>query len=76
MLGALFAGNYFGGEVETLALQLRDATQWSEAIELNEIPALLFSLYFLLCLDLRAVPGYTLWWTRTQEPEGETSGEQ
>ena len=32
VLGALFAGNYFGGEVERLALQLRDATQWSDAI--------------------------------------------
>ena len=32
VLGALFAGNYFGGEVESLALQLRDATQWSDAI--------------------------------------------
>ena len=38
MLGALFAGNYFGGEVENLALQLRDATQWSDAIKLIEIP--------------------------------------
>ena len=37
MLGALFAGNYFGGEVERLALQLRDATQWSDAIKLVEI---------------------------------------
>ena len=33
VLGALFAGNYFGGEVENLALQLRDATQWSDAIK-------------------------------------------
>ena len=47
VLGALFAGNYFGGEVTLLmlkhfliffyqvldlALQLRDATQWSDAI--------------------------------------------
>ena len=32
VLGALFAGNYFGGEVERLALQLRNATQWSDAI--------------------------------------------
>ena len=40
VLGALFAGNYFGGEVENLALQLRDATQWSDAIELIEIPRL------------------------------------
>ena len=38
VLGALFAGNYFGGEVENLALQLRDATQWSDAIKLIEIP--------------------------------------
>ena len=37
VLGALFAGNYFGGEVESLALQLRDATQWSDAIKLVEI---------------------------------------
>ena len=48
VLGALFAGNYFGGEVTLLmlkhfliffyqvldlALQLRDATQWSDAIK-------------------------------------------
>jgi len=37
VLGALFAGNYFGGQVEQLALQLRDATQWSDAIKLVEI---------------------------------------
>ena len=43
VLGALFAGNYFGGEVENLALQLRDATQWSDAIKLIEIPSLLFT---------------------------------
>jgi len=33
VLGALFAGNYFGGEVLNLALQLKDATEWSAAIE-------------------------------------------
>ena len=33
VLGALFAANYFGGEVENLALQLRDATQWSDALK-------------------------------------------
>ena len=49
MLGGLFAGNYFGGEVgklqgtvifkqrewqgAALALQLREATRWSEAVE-------------------------------------------
>ena len=48
VLGALFAGNYFGGEVTLLllkhflfffsqvldlAVQLRDATQWSDAIK-------------------------------------------
>ena len=44
VLGALFAGNYFGGEVENLALQLRDATQWSDAIQLIEIPS--FQLTF------------------------------
>ena len=43
VLGALFAGNYFGGEVENLALQLRDATQWSDAIKLIEIPCLHFT---------------------------------
>merc|ERR550517_291356 len=32
VLGALFAGNYFGGDVERLALQLRDATS-KEATE-------------------------------------------
>ena len=42
VLGALFAGNYFGGEVENLALQLRDATQWSDAIKLIEMPYLYF----------------------------------
>ena len=38
MLGALFAGNYFGGEVEDLALQLRDGTQWSDAIKSENNP--------------------------------------
>ena len=33
VLGALFAGNYFGGEVMNLALQLQEATQWSDAIQ-------------------------------------------
>lgn len=33
VLGALFAGNYFGGEVLDLAVQLKDATQWSDAIK-------------------------------------------
>ena len=48
VLGSLFAGNYFGGEVKhlliknfffifyqvlDLAIQLRDATQWSDAIK-------------------------------------------
>jgi len=32
VLGALFAGNYLGGEVESLARQVRDATKWSKAI--------------------------------------------
>ena len=41
VLGALFAGNYFGGEVENLALQLRDATQWSDAIWAEDGPGLL-----------------------------------
>merc|ERR1719150_85398 len=41
VLGALFAGNYFGGEVESLALQLRDATQWSDAIWAEDGPGLL-----------------------------------
>ena len=41
VLGALFAGNYFGGQVETLALQLRDATQWSEAIWGENLPGIL-----------------------------------
>ena len=41
VLGALFAGNYFGGEVENLALQLRDSTQWSDAIKLVDFPGLL-----------------------------------
>ena len=40
VLGALFAGNYFGGQVETLALQLRDATQWSEALWCDNCPGL------------------------------------
>ena len=48
VLGALFAGNYFGGEVENLALQLRDATQWSDAIKLVEIQRFqfIFTLVF------------------------------
>ena len=33
VLGAMFAGNYFGGEVMDLALQLVEATQWSDAIQ-------------------------------------------
>jgi len=40
VLGALFAGNYFGGEVESLAAQLRDATQWSDAIEAGNLPGI------------------------------------
>jgi len=40
VLGALFAGNYFGGEVENLALQLRDATQWSDAIKSESNPTI------------------------------------
>ena len=40
VLGALFAGNYFGGEVETLALQLRAATKWSDAIWGEDVPGL------------------------------------
>jgi len=40
VLGALFAGNYFGGEVQSLALQLRDATQWSNAIEAGNLPGI------------------------------------
>ena len=41
VLGALFGGNYFGGEVENLALQLRDSTQWSDAIKSVDFPGLL-----------------------------------
>ena len=41
MLGALFAGNYFGGEVENLALQLRGASQWSDAIWAESEPGIL-----------------------------------
>ena len=48
MLGALFAGNYFGGEVEDLALQLRDGTQWSDAIKLVKI-IIKFKLIVSLC---------------------------
>ena len=66
VLGALFAGNYFGGEVENLALQLRDATQWSDAIKLIEILSL-YLMYFLLYLDRRTIPEYTLPLTPTLE---------
>ena len=38
VLGALFAGNYFGGETLDLALQLRDATQWADAIKAADNP--------------------------------------
>merc|ERR550517_1426227 len=38
VLGAPFAGNYFGGEVEDLALQLKDGTQWSDAIKSENNP--------------------------------------
>ena len=65
VLGALFAGNYFGGEVENLALQLRDATQWSDAIKLVEIKS--FTLYLLLCLEMRPIQGYILASTEIQE---------
>ena len=41
MLGALFAGNYFGGEVENLARQLRDATKWSDAIASHNQPGIM-----------------------------------
>ena len=41
VLGALFAGNYFGGEVENLALQLRGASQWSDAIWAESEPGIL-----------------------------------
>ena len=41
VLGALFAGNYFGGEVQSLAVQLREATKWSDAIEAANLPGLL-----------------------------------
>merc|ERR1712213_204875 len=36
VLGALFAGNYFGGEVLNLALQLKEATKWSDALEASD----------------------------------------
>ena len=38
VLGALFAGNYFGGEVLKLATQLRDSVQWSNAIKAADNP--------------------------------------
>lgn len=41
VLGALFAGNYFGGEVESLAGQLRDATKWSDAIVSKDYPGIM-----------------------------------
>ena len=40
VLGALFAGNYFGGEVLDLAVQLRDATNWSDAILAEDNPTI------------------------------------
>jgi len=33
MLGALFAANYFGGQVEVLANQLKDRTNWAGAVK-------------------------------------------
>ena len=36
VLGALFAGNYFGGEVLNLALQLKEDTKWSDALEASD----------------------------------------
>ena len=38
VLGALFAGNYFGGEILMLAQQLRDSVQWSDAIKAADHP--------------------------------------
>ena len=38
VLGAIFAGNYFGGEVLKLATQLRDSVQWSNAIKAADNP--------------------------------------
>ena len=73
VLGALFAGNYFGGEVENLALQLRDATQWSDAIKLVYVSSLHFT--YLLCLEMRPIPEYTLRSTGIQELSRETSGD-
>jgi len=37
-LGALFAGNYFGGEVAALAQDLLESVQWSDAIEAADSP--------------------------------------
>jgi len=37
-LGALFAGNYFGGEVAVLAQDLLESVQWSDAIEAADSP--------------------------------------
>ena len=40
VLGALFAGNYFRGEVLKLATQLRDSVQWSNAIKAANNPTI------------------------------------
>ena len=40
VLGALFAGNYFGEEVLKLATQLRDRVQWSNAIKAADNPTI------------------------------------
>ena len=40
VLGALFVGNYFGGEVLKLATQLRDSVQWSNAIKAANNPTI------------------------------------
>merc|ERR1712018_1100557 len=37
-LGALFAGNYFGGEGAALAQDLLESVQWSDAIESADWP--------------------------------------
>jgi hypothetical protein len=53
-LGALFAGNYFGGEVAALAQDLLESVQWSDAIEAADSPR----IFPVVDKDSGAMGGY------------------
>jgi len=53
-LGALFAGNYFGGEVAALAEDLLGSVQWSDAIEAADSPR----IFPVVNKDSGAMEGY------------------